>query len=242
MPKGKTPSKKAPPSKPLSPIKKLVGKVIKAVQKPVAPKALPPKVATPAKKAAAPKKGAAERKPMKDSPATSNAAAKKSQAQGQVSKDLAKAIEKGPRGPQVMGEGSGERIVTSTVTQDLLQKSLQFNSQGEAICREVACESLAIVGGYCRLHYIKNWKKIKRKEAILKERKLNRYIEELVAKYPDKYIEAIRSDLANDKDFHKVIRDLELDEGVEDLENEQENAESLLEGIRRDMDEEDDLY
>ena len=56
-------------------------------------------------------------------------------------------------------------------------------------------------------------KKIKRKELILKEKKLNSYIEELVAKYPDKYIDAIRQDLANDKDFAKVIYDLDLDEG-----------------------------
>ena len=72
----------------------------------------------------------------------------------------------------------------------------------------------------CRLHYIKNWKKIKRKETILKEKRLNQYIEELVIKYPDKYIEAIRQDLANDKDFAKVIYDLDLDEGVDDFDAE----------------------
>ena len=67
------------------------------------------------------------------------------------------------------------------------------------VCREIACEGLSTTAGYCRLHYIKNWRKIKRKEIILKEGKLNQYIEELVAKYPDKYIEAIRQDLATDK-------------------------------------------
>ena len=114
---------------------------------------------------------------------------------------------------------------------------------GETVCREVACEGLATSGGYCRLHYIKNWKKIKRKELILKEKKLNQYIEELVAKYPDKYIEAIRQDLANDKDFAKVIYDLDLDEGVDDFDIEgAESADSLIDTIKRDFDDEGDAF
>ncbi|MCM2321684.1 MAG: hypothetical protein NDJ90_00300 [Oligoflexia bacterium] len=108
----------------------------------------------------------------------------------------------------------------------------------ESVCREVACEGLATSGGYCRLHYIKNWKKIKRKEVILKEGKLNQYIEELVAKYPDKYLEAIRQDLASDKDFAKVIYDLDLDESVDDFESEGENVDSLIDSIKRDFDDE----
>lgn len=112
----------------------------------------------------------------------------------------------------------------------------------ESVCREVACEGLSTSGGYCRLHYIKNWKKIKRKELILKERKLNQYIEELVAKYPDKYIEAIRQDLTSDKDFAKVISDLDLDEGVDDFDSENENMDSLIDTIKRDFEDEGDGF
>jgi hypothetical protein len=112
------------------------------------------------------------------------------------------------------------------------------SADAEAVCREVACEGLSTTAGYCRLHYIKNWKKIKRKELILKEGKLNQYIEELVAKYPDKYIEAIRQDLANDKDFAKVIYDLDLDESVDDFDVEGENVDSLIDTIKRDFDDE----
>lgn len=111
-------------------------------------------------------------------------------------------------------------------------------SELETVCREVACEGLAIAAGYCRLHYIKNWKKVKRKDLILRERKLNQYIEELVAKYPDKYIEAIRQDLASDKDFAKVIGDLDLDESVDDFDAEGESADSLIDNIKRDFEDE----
>jgi hypothetical protein len=111
-------------------------------------------------------------------------------------------------------------------------------ADAEQVCREVACEGLSTTAGYCRLHYIKNWKKIKRKELILKEGKLNQYIEELVAKYPDKYIEAIRQDLASDKDFAKVIYDLDLDEGIDDFEVEGESVDNLIDTIKRDFDDE----
>lgn len=118
-----------------------------------------------------------------------------------------------------------------------------LEATGETVCREVACEGLATSAGYCRLHYIKNWKKIKRKESILREKKLNQYIEELVAKYPDKYIEAIRQDLASDKDFAKVIYDLDLDEGLDDFDVEGgESVDSLIDSIRRDFDDEGETF
>jgi hypothetical protein len=121
--------------------------------------------------------------------------------------------------------------------------SLAGSSEG--VCREVACESAATTGGYCRMHYIKNWKKIKRKEIILSEGRLNQYIEELVAKYPDKYLEAIRQDLATDRDFAKVIFDLDLDEGTDDFEGEGESAESVVD-VRgagsRDFDDDSDAF
>lgn len=112
----------------------------------------------------------------------------------------------------------------------------------EAVCREVACEGLSTSGGYCRLHYIKNWKKIKRKEIILREGKLNQYIEELVAKYPDKYIEAIRHDLTHDKEFAKVITDLDLDETSDEFEGDQESVEGLIDNIKREFDDEGDAF
>jgi hypothetical protein len=118
--------------------------------------------------------------------------------------------------------------------------SSRMSAHDGEVCREVACEGLGTSAGYCRMHYIKNWKKIKRKEVILKEGKLNKYIEELVAKYPDKYIEAIRQDLANDKDFAKVIHDLDLDESVDDFDGEGESIDAIVGDIKRDFDDEGD--
>lgn len=115
-------------------------------------------------------------------------------------------------------------------------------------CREITCDSIPTSAGYCRAHYIKNWKKIKRKEAVLKDGKLNQYVEELISKYPEKYIEAIRFDLANDKEFMKVIRDLELDEAIDDIGSDDSEAPEAVavEGVssRRgaDLDDDSDIF
>lgn len=113
------------------------------------------------------------------------------------------------------------------------------NAQGESACGELTCEKLTRSGGFCRLHYIRNWRKIKRKELILKEGKLNRYIEELVNKYPDRYMDAIRTDLENDNEFAKTIQELEIDDSSDFDDESSDGVESIIGGIRRDMDEDD---
>lgn len=134
--------------------------------------------------------------------------------------------------------------VEATLIEVTVTSTEKSKSAAKEMCREIGCDLFATSAGYCRLHYIKNWKRIKRREAILKEGKLNRYIEELVAKYPDKYIEAIRQDLAADKDFSKVVTELELEEALDNYDAEDaESIDSLIEGIKRDYDDDDgDLY
>ncbi len=131
-----------------------------------------------------------------------------------------------------------EPRVTVSATSSAVRALLET----ETMCREVACDGLATTGVYCRLHYIKNWRKIKRKERILREGKLNQYIEELVSKYPDKYIDAILGDLASDKEFAKVVHELELDEGVDDFDVDQDSVDGLIDSIRRDIEDEGEVF
>lgn len=145
-----------------------------------------------------------------------------------------------PKGAETAKKGKKGRI---SLADQVGVRSPAPIASGPAVCREVACELMATTGTYCRMHYIKNWKKIKRKEIILKERKLNSYIEELVSKYPDKYIEAIRQDLSSEKDFSKVIADLEIDEGIDDFElDDAEGAEGLIDNLKRDFDDDGDVF
>lgn len=111
------------------------------------------------------------------------------------------------------------------------KKSAESLAAAKRRCREPGCEHDFILTGFCRMHYIKNWRKIKRKEAILASGQLNNYVEELVSKYPDKYLDVIRQDLASEKDWSKVVVDLELDSVDEDAGGDEE-LEGAVEGVR----------
>lgn len=78
-------------------------------------------------------------------------------------------------------------------------------------CVVRGCDNPSTTSGYCRYHYIKLWKDIKKKELILSEGRLAGIIEELTRKYPMKYIEAILQDLSDDKSFNHVLKDLDIE-------------------------------
>jgi len=105
------------------------------------------------------------------------------------------------------------------------------NAEGKRYCKVGECDELATSDSYCRYHYLLNWKKIQLRKKILAGDKLNRYIEELTARYPDKYLEMIRKDLATDKDFLAALQELEIDEGADDYENE-DDSKTYVDEIR----------
>jgi len=244
MAKSKTPPKPKKGSK-LASIKKAIlgmGKTsatkVKAPVKAAAKKTPPVKIAKAPKAAPAPKIAVQKAAPLKAAvaaPLTTHAKLPPNPKAAAQAANALKALRKKHSAKNLSMEPEDIAARTAGIRAAL-------EASGETVCREVACEGLSTTGGYCRLHYIKNWKKIKRKELILKEKKLNSYIEELVAKYPDKYIDAIRQDLANDKDFAKVIYDLDLDEDGDDFDENGESAEGLIDNIKRDFEDNDDGF
>lgn len=91
-------------------------------------------------------------------------------------------------------------------------------------CAEKGCDNLRTTQQYCRLHYVANWYEIQKKREILKEGKLQEYIEELIAKYPPVLIEAIVHDLQDDKDFYRALHELNI---TSDFELDEEAFESV---------------
>ncbi len=105
------------------------------------------------------------------------------------------------------------------------------DAEGRRYCRVKDCDQLATVDGYCRYHYLLFWKKIQVRKKILTEGKLERYIEELTARYPDKFLDMLRKDLRSEKEFLAAIQELEIDESQGDNEFEDE-GENLIDEVR----------
>jgi hypothetical protein len=105
------------------------------------------------------------------------------------------------------------------------------DAEGRRYCRARDCDQAAVVDTYCRYHYLLFWKKIQVRKRILVDGKLERYIEELTSRYPDKFLEMIRRDLRTEKDFLAAIQELEIDESGIDNEME-EDTQSYIEEVR----------
>ena len=63
------------------------------------------------------------------------------------------------------------------------------------ICKEEGCHNAATTRGYCRLHYLRNWKRIKDETRRRGAKKLNRYIEHVMKNHPDRYVEVIKKEI-----------------------------------------------
>lgn len=209
----------------------------KTAKKVEAPKAVKKPAAPVAKKVEAPK---AAKKPLVVEAKAKKPAKVEAKGKAKVAAPVP-AAKVGKKGKEVVVE-----VIAPKVVPLLTKESKKKAKLAEALkrkCREPVCEQDHLIGGFCRLHYIKNWKKIKRKEAILASGQLNNYVEELVSKYPDRYLDVIRQDLASEKDWSKVVVDLELDAADDDA-NGEEDLEGVAEGVgrTRDFDDEGDAF
>lgn len=86
--------------------------------------------------------------------------------------------------------------------------------------------------GYCRLHYLANWKKIQEKQKKRASKNLNRYVDHIMKRNPDSYVDAIKGDLADegriksraatfmsDDNYHDIMEDVASPEAAERVVN-----------------------
>jgi hypothetical protein len=170
------------------------------------------------KAAAARKKTAAPKKPAAGKKAAAVPVAKKaaSERPGKKGKVAAKARE------IAEVDDTQELLTSAEENGEAAEEVVLTDADGRRYCRVKDCDQLATVDGYCRFHYLLYWKKIQIRKKILSEGKLERYIEELTARYPDKFLDMLRKDLRSEKEFLAAIQELEIDESAVDSEFEDE--------------------
>lgn len=133
--------------------------------------------------------------------------------------------------------------VTDIISTD--EDIILTDAEGRRYCRATDCDQIGMVDGYCRYHYLYFWKKIQNRKKILADGKLDRYVEELTARYADKFLEMLRKDLRTEKDFMAALQELELDDSTQS--GDDQDDKTYLEEIRGMTDEtssrgDDDSY
>jgi hypothetical protein len=100
-------------------------------------------------------------------------------------------------------------------------------------CLQDKCKSAPVSHGYCRLHYIANWKHIKFNNQVKAERRLNAYVDRIAKKYPKDFLERIKEGLESEEKFKQTVEELDLDtEGNENHETEREFLEKFVRNIK----------
>jgi hypothetical protein len=117
------------------------------------------------------------------------------------------------------------------VTPENEEEIILTDADGNRYCRAKDCDQAAMVDGYCRYHYLLLWKKIQIRKDILIDGKLEKYVEDLTSRYPDKFLEVLRKDLRTTKDFMAAIAELEIDESAGEGEFE-EDAQTFIDEVR----------
>ena len=106
------------------------------------------------------------------------------------------------------------------------------DAEGRVLCRVRDCDQPANVEAYCRYHYLLYWKKIQIRKKILSEGKLEKYVEELTSRYPNKYLELIKKDLSTEMGFLHAIQELDIDESSGDEDQDYDEERSFIEEVR----------
>ncbi len=110
------------------------------------------------------------------------------------------------------------------------------------ICVEPDCKNVQTTESYCRLHYLKNWKAIRETAQKKAAERLNKYVDGICKKYPDKYVDMIRREIKTGKgDFQNAGEEAPVDEFAEGFSenlgfHDDESLDKLLSRIKIDKD------
>lgn len=113
-------------------------------------------------------------------------------------------------------------------------KNLAKKSTKKKFCTQPQCKAEAVSHGFCRLHYIANWKHIKFNDHVKAERRLNAYVDRLAKKYPKDFLEKIKEGLESEEKFKETMEELELEHDGETSETEREFLEKFVRTIKGD--------
>jgi hypothetical protein len=132
-----------------------------------------------------------------------------------------------------------QNVVVPVVVAAPVEEVVLTNADGKEYCRVHDCDNESTTESYCRYHYLALWKRNKVKAKILQGGKLDKYIEDLTAKYPDKYLEMLRKDLASEKDFNLIVAEMDVEDSGDEADNEEETS-RFIEEVRGGMPTPDD--
>ncbi len=104
----------------------------------------------------------------------------------------------------------------------------------ERFCAADGCKLTAAMGGYCRLHYLKNYRDIKATVQAKAEKRLNTFVDRLAKKYPNDYLERLKEGIESEEKFKQTVDELDIEQNEEQKETEREYLERFTNKLKID--------
>lgn len=104
------------------------------------------------------------------------------------------------------------------------------------LCKQKGCDNTATTSNYCRVHYLKNWRDIKEKAKKKALKNLNKYIDHIMNKHPDGYMDKIREDLRDFDQFAKKAENFNSEDNFHDIMDElsHDDVNKIIDAIKVD--------
>ena len=100
------------------------------------------------------------------------------------------------------------------------------------LCTHAKCKDAASSSGYCRIHYLANWKRIKLNKQLKAEARLNHFVDELAKKYPSNYLEKLKEGVESEEKFAEITKELDVESKEAAKETDSEFLERFLRVVK----------
>lgn len=111
-------------------------------------------------------------------------------------------------------------------------KTPTTKSESKRYCESEGCKSMAASKGYCRLHYITNWKLIRLNDHLKAEKRLNAYVEKLAEKYPKDWMEKIKEGVEDESKFRQTVEELDVELQADEPDTNNEFLEKFMRTVK----------
>ncbi len=103
------------------------------------------------------------------------------------------------------------------------------------ICKQTGCHDISTTQGFCRLHFLASWKKLKTKEAKKKGIELAAYLEELGKRFPEEFLQKLRveiEEMAEKEALGEADDSMDRSGGGFDQMEDDEDIETIIHGLK----------
>lgn len=107
------------------------------------------------------------------------------------------------------------------------------------LCKTHGCNNQSTTMGYCRLCYLKNWKKIRTEKKKKAAKNLNKYIESIMKSSKETGVKSLRDNLKDENTFERSLDDMIHHDSVREVMTDlgyREDLDIMIDSIRIDED------